>query len=818
MHAQQDIIPGIADFSTSGGDDITGAVGRRSSWRRQLKLLEEITLYLGRVPDPQEALEGLVRRIAAGTDCEVCSLYSYDAETEALSLAATYGLPARSIGRVHMRPSEGLVGLVVQEQKPVSVEDALAHPRFKFFPELGEEIYHSFLGVPVGEGVAAMGVLVLQSRRRRRFGEAEVSLLRSVAVQIRSLMHNAHLAERLQREEEARERYRREMSDAISRLEAYERREQAERAEGLDGDFIHLQGHGASPGFGVGRVHRIEPPADITAVEMRPGESPERELARFEKALAASVVEIEEARRHMRALVPEVGGAMFEALRMIIEDRSFAKRVHEEIAKGSSAEWALRVAVDEYVARFRAMRDEYLRERAVDVRDAGQRVLRHLLGIDEEVTQVRPDTVLVASELTLSDLGGIEHASLRGIVTAAGGVTSHAAILAKSLGIPTVVGADGVFEACCERDVVIVDGNTGTVYVRPGEDLLSEYQRLDEEYRRFQQELEHIRDLPAETTDGHRVAVLANIGLVGELMLADRYGAEGVGLYRTEFPFLSYRDFPSEEEQLALYREVIEHMGARPVTIRTLDLGADKYPSFVARPVEHNPFLGWRSIRVSLELEKIFAEQLRAILRAAGDKPLRVMFPMITSVEEIRRAREIYSECLSDLAGDGVTLGTDIELGAMIEVPAAVLRAPQIMREVDFVSIGTNDLIQYTLCVDRDNRKVASMYEPLHPAVLQSVRMVVDAAHAAGRRVGMCGEMAGNPLCTAVLLGMGLDELSMGPIYVPLVKKIIRAMSIEDARRIADEVLRYDTVQEIKGYLFAQLRDLGLIELVEAMS
>ncbi len=460
----------------------------------------------------------------------------------------------------------------------------------------------------------------------------------------------------------------------------------------------------------------------------------------------------------------------------------------------------------------------HLRERVVDVRDAGQRILRHLLGIDSERPKLAEDTVLVADELTLSDLSVVEHAKLKAIVTAAGGETSHAAILAKSLEIPTVVGASGLLEACQEGDDVIVDGNSGTVFVRPSLDVLAEYRRLDSQYRALQRDLEGLRELEAETIDGYRVSLLANVGLLGDLDFADLHGAEGVGLFRTELPFMSYRDFPSEEEQVALYSTVIERMGSRPVTVRTLDIGADKYPGYVRGAKEQNPFLGWRSIRISLDVESLFQEQLRAILRSAGEAPLRIMFPLITSIEELRRIREIYADCVADLVASGHRTPAGIELGAMIEVPAAVQRAKQIVREVDFISIGTNDLIQYLLAVDRDNRKVASMYEPLHPAVLQSIAQVVDAARQAGRKVGMCGEMAGNPIYTLFLLGIGLDELSMGALYIPVIKKFVRAVRMSDAERVAAEMLRYDTVEGVKGYMFASLRELGLLELVEAFA
>jgi phosphotransferase system enzyme I (PtsP) len=759
-----------------------------------------------------------VRLVAVAMDCEVCSLYNFDPESKLLSLAATAGLPARSIGRINMSSNEGLVGLVVEEQAPVNVEDALQHKRFKFFPELVEEKYHAFLGVPVGEGDSILGVLVLQARRRRRFLEDEITVLKAAAGHVRAVMVNADLTMRLQREEAEREVYRRNMVRAIRRLEAYEASSRVSSVEAQPDELVRLTGQGVSPGIGIGRAHVVVPPADLDAVAIHECDDPKEDIARFEAALVRSIEDVEHARKRMRVLVPEVGGAIYEALRMVIEDVSFASRVREEIENGLAAESALRTVVAEYVNRFEKLPDSYLRERAVDVRDAGQRVLGHLIGVAHHVLDVDNDAVLVAGELTLSDLAAVEHSRLRAIVTGAGGETSHAAILAKSLEIPTVVGAEGLMNACREGDDLIVDGNTGTVYVRPSVEILDEYRRIDEQFQTFQRDLEGIADLPAETKDGYRVSLFANIGLLADIEYADLHGAEGVGLFRTELPFMSYRDFPSEDEQVALYYSLIDRMGDRPVTIRTLDIGADKYPDYVSREREQNPFLGWRSIRISLTEESVFQEQLRAILRAAGEAPLRILFPMITSVEEIRRVKEIYAECVADLAATGIRPPAGVELGAMIEVPAAVLRAPTIMREVDFVSIGTNDLIQYTLAVDRDNRRVAPMYEPLHPAVLQSIKTVVDAARDCGRTVAMCGEMAGNPLCTLFLVGVGIDELSMGSMYIPVIKKLIRSIDMSDAKRIAEELLRFDSVEEVKGHMFACLREYDLIELVEAFN
>ena len=799
---------------------VEGKRRRGTGESAQLRLLESITVLVGRTEDTHEALEGVVKLVASHMDAEVCSLYSHDEESGNLTLAATQGLPARSIGRVSMSRGEGLVGLVVESSEPLRVEDALAHEAFKFFPELGEEKYHSFLGVPVGDGDGRgiLGVLVVQSRRRRRFTDDEERLVRAVAGHVHAVMVNAHLTDQLQREEAERERYRRGMARAIKRLETFEKQAIATAEEDDGQSPRHLNGHGASPGFGMGRAFCVREPADLELVEDKPGGGESVELKRFSEALDRSAGEVEQSRVRMRMLVPEVGGALYEALKMVLEDPSFSRKVGEQISEGMAAESALKRVINEYSESFRNMADEYLRERVAEVRDVGQRVLRNLMGVRSVLDAVSDDAILVAHELSLSDLAMVDHTRLRGIVTASGGTTSHAAILAKSLEIPTVVGVEGVLAACGDGDPIIVDGNSGAIYIRPTDEVEAEYQRLDSNYRAFQEELSHLRDEPAETLDGYRISLMANVGLQADLDFAREHGAEGVGLYRTEIPFLSYRDFPGEDEQVALYRSVFEKVDPQPVTIRTLDLGADKYPFSGESSPEANPFLGWRSIRISLEVESLFQEQLRALLRAGRGYSLRVLFPMITSVEELRRAREIYAECVADLESEGVGLPDDVELGAMIEVPAAVLRADAIVREVDFVSIGTNDLIQYTLAVDRDNRRVASMYQSLHPAVLESVAKVVRAAHSAGRRVAMCGEMAGDPLCTLFLLGTGTDELSMGPIYIPVVKKLIRAVKREDAEVVAKEVLRYDTVEEIKGYLFSSLRDLGLIELVETFS
>jgi phosphotransferase system enzyme I (PtsP) len=783
-----------------------------------LSILEDIGTVISHSQTLQETFDNLVRIVAERMSTEVCSLYLFDPKDEVLTLWATTGLERAAVGKVTMKVNEGLTGLVIEKGEPVMVVDALAHARYKYFPETGEERYHSFLGVPISEKKAALGVLVVQTLRRRRFSPNELRLLRAIAAQAGAIIVQARLMESLENKEKERQEYRSRMVDAIRRLHAYETTdERAPRGAKRKAGQHRLTGLGASPGFGRGRAHLLHPEVTLEHVEDREVHDPPGERTRLVQAVERSVEEMVRLKEKMQHVAPEIDGAIFDAQRMMLEDATFLGKIEARLDAGLAAESALRHVVDEYVAAFLAVSDAYLRERAADVRDIGQRLLRNLLGHEERERGFAGDVVLVAHDLTLTDLSLMEHDRLKGIVLATGGVTSHASILAKSFEIPTVVGVGHITDVLHEGDEMIVDGNSGVVYVNPGVDVSREYQRLDKEYRAFNLQLEAIRDLPAETTDGHRVNLYANIGLIGDLNFARDHGAEGVGLYRTEVPFLSYKDFPGEEEQLALYRKVIDRMPGRPITIRTLDLGADKYASYLTTHQEENPFLGWRSIRISLEMPAIFKAQLRAILRAGASAigRVRLMFPMISSVEEVRRVKELLEEARQELDEAGLPYDRAMQIGIMIEVPAAVWLAPRLIEEVDFFSIGTNDLIQYLLAVDRNNSKVAPLYEPLHPAVLGAIGEVAQAAKDAGKVVGMCGEMASDPLATLPLLGMGLDDLSMGPFFVPVVKRFIRSVPFSLAEEVARDVRTLSTAKEIKGYLFSRLRELGVIELMD---
>ena len=784
--------------------------------RDRLALIEDISAIGGDAANSlRETLDKIVSTIAGGMEVEVCSLYLFDAQRERLVLRATVGLETESVGKVSMRVSEGLVGLVVEHGQPVTVSDAISHPRYKYFPETGEERFHAFLGVPVQDGrQKPIGVLVVQTLRSRKFSPGEVRLLKTAANQVAHILSHFRLRETLATKEKERDEYRRRMIEANRQLKGYEKIGGETRVKApVKVRRPRLVGLAAAPGFGHGVAHVVGTFLSTIDRNLKTRDI-RAEHKRLEEALARSLAELDAVRHRMTPLMPESELKIFDAHKMILQDDEFVGRIRDIVASGYAAESALFRVIDELSAQLLAVADGYLRERATDFRDVGHRLLRHMRQ-DDRRNQFNKSTILVAEELTLSQLTLVSHDNLVGIALESGGTTSHAALLARAFEIPTVVGVDHLMESVAEGDNLVIDGNSGIVYVNPAPEVEREYQALHKRYDTFRRELMSEGDEPAATSDGNRVRLLANIALPHDIPLALKYGAEGVGLMRTEFSFLTYEDFPDENQQIALYTKMFDAVGKGPVTIRTLDIGADKYPPYMRVPREENPFLGWRSIRISLEMPSVFKVQLRAILRAAVRHDMKIMFPMISSLEELRRARELLAEAQGELFREGLEHNPAAKVGIMVEVPSAVWLAPRLIREVDFFSIGTNDLIQYLLAADRNNPRVAHLYEALHPAVLSAIAEVVNVARAAGKEVCICGEMASDPLATLLLVGMGLDELSLSPLFIPVIRKIVRETNYRTARLIAHDTLEMASVQDIKGYLIERYRDLGLIKLVE---
>ena len=562
-----------------------------------------------------------------------------------------------------------------------------------------------------------------------------------------------------------------------------------------------LKGIAASAGITVGKAY-VYRPVEL-AIERWRVEDSKAELGRFQRALEESKEQLSEIHVKAEVEVGEDTARIFEAHLMFLDDPVLLEEVRGRIEKERvNAEAALSDAIEGYAAIFDAMEDEYMRARAADVRDVGQRVLRNLLGSGEEpLAELSSPVIVVARDLTPSDTAQMNKEMVLGFCTAMGATTSHTAIMARILGIPAVVGLGDVALSINNGDTLIIDGGEGVVKVAPDEETLERYARLEREFKVRRDEAKVAAQLPARTRDGHRVEVVANIGDVDSARIALEYGAEGVGLLRTEFLYLDRTTMPSEEEQYKAYRAIAELMGQRPLVIRTLDIGGDKQLPYLDIGDELNPFLGWRAIRLCLERTDLFKAQLRAILRAGHGHNVKMMFPMISDVDELRRAKALLAEARAELEAADVPFASKVEEGIMVEVPAAAIAADVLAQEVDFFSIGTNDLIQYTMACDRTNEKVAYLYQPLHPAILRLIKRVIEAAHQAGKWVGMCGEMAGDAEAIPILLGLGLDEFSMNAVAIPEAKAIIRSLSLAEAEGIAAKALSLPNAEEIRAYL-----------------
>ena len=749
-----------------------------------LKLLRRLTQDVSAARNLPEALDVIVASVKHAMKTDVCSVYLADLETRILTLRATDGLNAESVGSVAMRFDEGLVGYVAQREEPLNLDDAPGHPRYRYFPETGEERYSAFLGVPIIHQRQVLGVLVVQQKARRLFDGGEVAFLVTVSAQLAGVIAHA-LATGARPEATTRNR------------------------DGLKG--VWLTGVAGAPGVGIGTAVVVYPPADLEAVPDRPAKSVEDELRSFHRALEEAREDIRELARQLAPSLPPEEHALFEAFLQILGSDSLVGKTEEYIRAGNWAQGALREAIRDHVRIFEALEDEYLRERASDLRDLGRRILAHLQVSEVKRREYPRQTILVGEEIGASKLAEVPPERLAGIVCARGSSSAHVAILARALGVPAVMGAQDLKAARAEGLKVVVDGNQGRAILSPSRALLEEYQRLAREERELNAGLSTLRDLLAETPDGHHVPLFVNTGLLADINPSLNSGAEGIGLYRTEVPFMIRERFPDEEEQRVLYREVLERFAPRPVVMRTLDVGGDKaLPYFPV--VEENPFLGWRGIRITLDHPEIFLVQIRAMLRAnIGLNNLQMLLPMISGVQEVEESMRLIRRAhleLEEEEGQALPLP---RLGVMVEVPSAVYQARALARRVDFLSVGSNDLTQYLLAVDRNNARVAGLFNTLHPAVLHALQQVVHNAHLEGKPVSICGEMAGDPVSAIILVGLGFDTLSMGVPSLPRVKWAIRNVSRAQARQLAEEALTFEDGKSIRQHVQQALEAEGAL-------
>jgi phosphotransferase system enzyme I (PtsP) len=761
--------------------------------------LEDISRLILHSHDLDETLRNIVTLIARRARSEVCSIYLLEDDGQTLVLRAAHGMPRRALGRVRMPVTEGLVGLVAREKRLLSVREPQEHPLYRYFPETGEERLHTFLGVPLLDRGAPVGVLVVQTREPREFTAEETSALTTIAFQVSAIVVNARLLDSVRRTEDAARRYAGELERLRRGGGARPGEAPPQQREQL------LRGTTVSPGVVEGPASLMGEQAPHVEAAAGPVGDPSGEIARLEKALEETRIQTLMLEKQLAGRLGEEDASIFHTHLMVLEDHGFLDKLRREMARGHGAATAVKVAVAEYLEAFERMEDPYLRERGADIRDIGRRILAHLAGRGAPDPALAAEGILVAAELLPSDMAALDHTRVRGIVTERGEPTSHAAIMARSLGIPAVMGVRGALRAVRQGDRLILDANSASVYINPGEVVVAEYGRLREERLRESERLEGYRERPAASRDGVRVTLRANIGLVSDVAVALRNGAEGVGLYRTEFPYMVREDYPSREDQYRLYRRVIEGFAGAPVTIRTLDVGGDKHLPYAALQREENPFMGWRSVRFTLDNREIFRTQIEAILMAGAHGPVRILFPLVTGVEEVRRCREIVAEARTNLAREGVATAGEVPLGVMIEVPAAVWQAGALAAEADFFSVGTNDLVQYILAADRNNPLVRDYYDPLHPAVLAALAQVVRAATGGGCGLSICGEMAADPRSFILLFGMGFREFSLPAPFIPRMKQLLAGVAEAEAAAAADEALRQGDRAGISRVLDAAL-------------
>jgi phosphotransferase system enzyme I (PtsP) len=750
-----------------------------------LNSLRSIVLEVNAARDMKTALAIIVTRVKQVMQTQVCSVYLRDAKGDYV-LMATDGLNPDAVGKVRLAAGEGLVGRVVVREEPINLEHAEAHPSYQYFPETGEERYSAFLGVPIIHHRKVLGVLVVQQVEQRRFDEGEEAFLVTMSAQLAGVIAHA------------------EATGGVVPV----------GAKAAQAKFIGVSG---ASGIAIGEAVVIAPVADLRSVPYLACKDVDAEIAFFHRSLMAVREDIKSLGEQLKARINREEQALFDAYLAMLDDASLGGEVADRIRKGANASYAWSEVILEHENIFNSMNDPYLRERATDLRDLGRRVLAYLQESTHK-TRVYPDkTILIGEELTASMLGEIPKEKLAGLVSVQGSSNSHVAILARAMDIPTVMGAVDLPFTQIDGRPIIVDGYKGTVYCDPSAQLRKQYKAIFLEEQALVKGLEALKDLPCETKDRYRLPLHVNTGLMADVVRSLERGAEGVGLYRTEVPFLLRDRFPSEEEQRIIYREQLEAFAPHSVTMRTLDIGGDKaLPYF---PIEEdNPFLGWRGIRVTLDHPEIFLSQIRAMIKASeGLDNLRILLPMITNMQEVEAARALIQRVHKELLEEGYRVRKP-QVGVMIEVPAAVYLAPELSRKVDFLSVGSNDLTQYLLAVDRNNAQVADLYQAFHPAVLRALQYIVYAAHDAGIGVSICGELAGDPGAAILLMAMGYDVLSMNATNLPKVKSVIRGITFERAKQLLAEVMRMSNGDLIREHIARELRETGLTRLIRPVA
>lgn len=748
-----------------------------------LKTLRRIIQEVSRAENFSEALNIMVKRVAWALNTQACSVFLIDKSRSEYVLMATKGLNPQAVGKVRFPITQGLVGYVGEREEPLNIDDASLHPRFLHVPEVGEEQYKAFLGTPLIYHRKVLGVVIVQQQESRRYDESEEAFLVTIAAQLAVIIAHA------------------EATGVIQKLLNEKHKSMTEQTS--------YSGIPSVLGVGIGKGVVIYPLYDLDAIPDRKADDIETEIRLLEVALSAGQADFKMLSERLYPNLPLEESSLFEVYQRMLDATDLGSEIIHVIREGHWAQGALRQVIQRYVDHLENLENDYLRERAVDIKDLGQRVLAYLQQNSRPLPEYFEKTILIGEALTAADLAEVPPGCLAGVISVKGSSSSHVAILARGMGIPTVMGVNDLPIYEMQNKEIIIDGYYGQIYVAPNRALKKKFEELAAAERALNESLEPMRDRLAQTKEGHRISFVVNAGLGGDISLSLAAGAEGVGLYRTETPFLMRDRFPSGEEQRVIYRQLLASFAPRPVTMRTLDIGGDKALSYF--PVEEeNPFLGWRGIRITLDHPEIFLVQVRAMMRASeGFNNLRIMIPMVTDIAEVDEAVRLFKKAYADVCEEGFNIKIP-EFGVMIEVPSAVYEAENIAKRVDFLSVGSNDLTQYILAVDRNNSRVANLFDSLHPAILSALQTVVKAGHREGKDVCICGEMTSDPTAILLLIAMGFDSLSMSATALSRMKWVISHFTLKQTQQLLRKVLKMENAEEIRSYIEKALIRAGL--------
>ncbi|OGX26559.1 MAG: phosphoenolpyruvate--protein phosphotransferase [Omnitrophica WOR_2 bacterium RIFCSPHIGHO2_01_FULL_48_9] len=739
--------------------------------RDHVKLISDLSELVEVFHDAQSLeafLQKIVALISEHMRSEVCSIYLYYDNTQELVLKATKGLNLDSVGQVKMKLGEGLTGLALQEARAICEKHASRNPHFKHFPGIGEERYESFLAVPMIRGQTKIGVMVIQNSQRNYFSEQDIQAFRAITSQLANTIETAKL------------------------LMALNDRPTLPTAA-VPAELKFIKGRAGSPGFALAEAVVIDlHHARLPAAHQQ---FPERyTLEDFSQAVRQTEEQLEDLQNQIEEHLSDIASLIFTAQILMLKDKGFMDGISELIQNGVNPPNAIIQTVESYTQKFEAIANPYLREKKQDVLDIGKRLLENLLKINHDGKKYAGH-IMIAQELLPSDILKLSTQGVRGIIVLSGGASSHLAILARSLLMPMVIADTPELLALPPQTKVLLDAEIGNIYVNPGADVIKTFEQRNKERALLHQLKDSIAQ-ETKTKDGTKITLLSNINLLSDVKMAREYQSEGIGLYRTEFPFLVRSNFPTEEEQYVIYRKLVDGMKDKEITFRTLDIGGDKVLSYYNFGKEENPFLGMRSIRFSLKHKEIFEQQIRAILRAGAGVHIRIMFPMVSSLDEFLEAKDVVLKCARDLAGEKIEHNAKPDIGMMIELPSVLEILEELAQAADFFSIGTNDFIQYMLAVDRTNEKVADFYLPQHPAVLRALNRIAKTAQKYKKDISICGDMAQDTRYLMYFLGIGIRKFSINSDCIPRIQAAIAQVDLARARKEAKRILSQVRVSE----------------------